>query len=224
MKLNQMIDHTKLGAAVDKAAIDKLVEEARTYQFKSVCVTPVWVTYVKRALAKSDVLVCTVIGFPHGAHTTEVKALEAAVAIRDGADELDMVIDVNALKSGRHDDVLNDIKAVVKIAGERTVKVIIETCYLNREDIIAASKLVVKGGARFVKTSTGFGPNGAQLDDVRLMKDTVGDKAEVKASGGVRTYDDALKMIEAGATRIGTSNGVEIVTQRRKQDDSNTAY
>lgn len=224
MKLNQMIDHTKLGAAVDQAAIDKLVEEARTYQFKSVCVTPVWVTYVKRALAKSDVLVCTVIGFPHGAHTTEVKALEAAVAIRDGADELDMVIDVNALKSGRHDDVLNDIKAVVKIAGERTVKVIIETCYLNREDIIAASKLVVKGGARFVKTSTGFGPNGAQLDDVRLMKDTVGDKAEVKASGGVRTYDDALKMIEAGATRIGTSNGVEIVTQRRKQDDSNTAY
>ncbi len=224
MKLNQMIDHTKLGAAIDQAAIDKLIEEAKTYEFKSVCVNPVWVTYVKAALEKSGVLVCTVIGFPHGTHTTEVKALEAAIAVRDGADELDMVIDVNALKSGRHQDVVNDIKAVVKVAGERTVKVIIETCYLNKEDIIAASKLVVKGGARFVKTSTGFGTHGARLEDVKLMKETVGDKAEVKASGGVRTYEDALKMIDAGATRIGTSNGVDIVTQRRKQDDSNPAY
>lgn len=224
MQLNKMIDHTKLGANVQKSQIDQLIEEAKTYDFKSVCVNPIWVSYAKEALQSTDVLVCTVIGFPHGTHTAEVKAYESIQAVKDGADELDMVINVFALKSNDLDTIKKEIKAVVKEAKGRTVKVIIETCYLTKEDIVTASKLVVECGAQFVKTSTGFGTGGATVDDVKLMKDTVKDNAEVKASGGVRTYEDALKMIEAGATRIGTSNGVDIVTKRRKEDDTNTSY
>lgn len=224
MKLNKMIDHTKLGANVSLAQINQLIDEAKTYDFKSVCVNPHWVSYAKKELKKTDVLVCTVIGFPHGTHLPEVKAFEAMEAVKDGADELDMVINVYNLKAGLDHLVKEDIKGVVKAGAGRTVKVILETCYLTPEEIVRASKLAVEAGAHFVKTSTGFGTYGARVEDVKLMKDTVQDKAEVKASGGVRTYEDAMKMIEAGATRIGTSNGIDIIKQRRDQSDSNTSY
>jgi len=224
MQLNKMIDHTKLGASINKAQIDQLVDEAKTYDFKSVCVNPIWVKYAKHKLKKTDVLVCTVIGFPHGTHSANVKAYEALEAVNDGADELDMVINVNALKTKDYHTILHEIKGVVAAAEKRTVKVIIETCYLTPEEIVKASELVLEAGAQFVKTSTGFGTYGARVEDVKLMKDTVKDKAEVKASGGVRTYEDALKMIEAGATRIGTSNGVDIMNKRGKTNDSNTTY
>ncbi|MBE0701222.1 MAG: deoxyribose-phosphate aldolase, partial [Acholeplasmataceae bacterium] len=153
-----------------------------------------------------------------------IKAYEAKQALKDGADELDMVMNIQALKSKDYHTVLNEIKGVVQQAQGKTVKVIIETCYLSLEEIVQASTLVVEAKANFVKTSTGFGTYGARVEDVKLMKNTVKDQAEVKASGGVRTYEDALKMIEAGATRIGTSNGVDIVNKRRKEDDSNTTY
>jgi deoxyribose-phosphate aldolase len=224
MQINKMIDHTKLGANIAKAQIDQLIDDAKTYDFKSVCVNPIWVKYAKHQLKKTDVLVCTVIGFPHGTHQTEIKEMEALVAVKDGADELDMVINVYALKAKDYHLILDEIKRVVQKAEGRTVKVIIETCYLSPEEIIKASELVVQAGAQFVKTSTGFGTYGARVEDVILMKKTVGTNAEVKASGGVRTYEDALKMIEAGATRIGTSNGVDIVNQRRNEHDTNTSY
>lgn len=223
MFIHKMIDHTKLGASVNKAQIDQLIDEAKTYDFKSVCVNPIWVKYAKHQLKKTDVLVCTVVGFPHGTHSPEVKAFEAEVAVKDGADELDMVINVHALKAKDYHTIQKEIEGVVKQASGRTVKVIIETCYLSPEEIVIASKLVVESHAQFVKTSTGFGTYGARVEDVKLMKDTVGELAEVKASGGVRTYEDAMKMIEAGATRIGTSNGVDIV-KRSVNHDSNTTY
>lgn len=224
MQLNKMIDHTKLGASINKEQIDKLIGEAKEFDFKSVCVNPVWVKYAKHQLKKTDVLVCTVIGFPHGTHQPEVKAFEAEVAVKDGADELDMVINVNALKSKDYHTISAEIKGVVEKGEGRTVKVILETCYLTPEEIVKASELAVEAGAHFVKTSTGFGTSGAKIEDVQLMKKTVGNRAEVKASGGVRTYEDAVKMVEAGATRIGTSNGVDIVQKGRTTHDTNTSY
>lgn len=224
MQLNKMIDHTKLGANINKEQIDKLIVEAKEFDFKSVCVNPVWVKYAKHQLKKTDVLVCTVIGFPHGTHQPQVKVFEAGEAVKDGADELDMVINVNALKSKDYHTILAEIKGVVEKGEGRTVKVILETCYLSPEEIVKASELSVQAGAHFVKTSTGFGTSGARIEDVQLMKKTVGDRAQVKASGGVRTYEDAVKMVEAGATRIGTSNGVDIVQKGRTTHDSNTSY
>lgn len=225
MNINKMIDHTKLGANVSKASIDQLITEAKTYDFKSVCVNPHWVSYAKQHLNQTDVLVCTVIGFPHGTHQPEVKAYEAKQAVSDGADELDMVINVYALKSGDDQTILNEIKGVVQAGEGRTVKVILETCYLTPEEIVRGCKLAEEAGAHFVKTSTGFGTYGARVEDVKLMKETVKDHLEVKASGGVRTYEDALKMIEVGATRIGTSNGVDIVNKKGvNKNDSNTSY
>lgn len=224
MKLNKYLDHTKLGANVSLEQINKLIDEAKEYDFKSVCVNPIFVSYAKKALKNTDVLVCTVIGFPHGTHTKEIKRLEAEDAVLNGADELDMVININALKEGNDDLVLDEIKAVVAAAKGRIVKVIIETCYLTKEEIVRVSNLVVMAKANFVKTSTGFGTGGAKVEDVKLMKDTVKDNAEVKASGGVRTYDDAIMMINAGATRIGTSNGVDIILKKEKKNDTNTTY
>jgi len=224
MQMNKMIDHTKLGASVNKEQIDKLIGEAKEFDFKSVCVNPVWVKYAKHQLKKTDVLVCTVIGFPHGTHQPQVKAFEAETAVKDGADELDMVININALKSKDYHTISAEIKGVVEKGEGRTVKVILETCYLTPEEIVKASELAVLAGAHFVKTSTGFGTSGAKIEDIQLMKKTVGDRAQVKASGGVRTYEDALKMVEAGATRIGTSNGVDIVQKGRAINDTNTSY
>jgi deoxyribose-phosphate aldolase len=224
MDLNKYIDHTKLGANVSQAQIDQLIEEAKTYDFKSVCVNPIWVKHAAHKLKNTDVLVCTVIGFPHGTHHHLVKAYETLEAINDGADEIDMVINVAALKSKDYHTTLTEIKGVVENADGRCVKVIIETCYLTEDEIVKACELAVEAKATFVKTSTGFGTGGATIEDVKLMKKTVGYDALVKASGGVRTYEDAVKMIEAGASRIGTSNGVDIVNKRRNENDTNTTY
>ncbi len=224
MEMNKYIDHTKLGANVSKAQIDQLIEEAKTYEFKSVCINPVWVKYAAHKLKKTDVLVCTVIGFPHGTHHHLVKAYETLEAVNDGADEIDMVINVQALKSKDYHTTLQEIKGVVENADGRCVKVIIETCYLTEDEIVKACELAVEAKATFVKTSTGFGTGGATVEHVKLMKKTVKDNALVKASGGVRTFEDATKMILAGASRIGTSNGVDIVSRRSKENDTNTTY
>ena len=224
MKLNKYIDHTKLGANVSKAQIDQLIKEAIEYDFKSVCVNPIWVAYAKEKLKGTDVLVCTVIGFPHGTHTPIIKTQETLDAVINGADELDVVINVFALKNKDYDVIKDELEGVVIAAGGRTVKVILETCYLTDAEIVKASELAVESGVHFVKTSTGFGSAGATVEHVKLMKDTVKEEAEVKASGGVRTYADALKMIDAGATRIGTSNGVDIVNKKENKNDTNTTY
>lgn len=211
MELNKYIDHTYLKAFGGKEVIEKLCKEARDNHFMSVCVNPCNVKLAKELLEGSDVLVCTVIGFPLGQNTTEVKAFETADAIKNGAKECDMVINVAKLKDKDYDYVENEIRVLKNICGNLTLKVIIETCYLTKDEIKKACELSVNAGADFVKTSTGFGTGGALVDDVKLMADTVSDKAYVKASGGVKTYEDAMKMIDAGASRIGTSNGIEIV-------------
>ncbi|CDR50768.1 deoxyribose-phosphate aldolase [Staphylococcus schweitzeri] len=211
MKFEKYIDHTLLKPESTRTQIDKIIDEAKAYNFKSVCVNPTHVKYAAKRLADSDVLVCTVIGFPLGASTTATKAFETEDAIQNGADEIDMVINIGALKDERYEAVQQDIEAVVKAAKGHTVKVIIETVLLNHDEIVKASELTKAAGADFVKTSTGFAGGGATAEDVKLMKDTVGADVEVKASGGVRNLEDFNKMVEAGATRIGASAGVQIM-------------
>ncbi|REI06554.1 deoxyribose-phosphate aldolase [Staphylococcus felis] len=211
MNYEKYIDHTLLKPETTRAQIDRIIEEAKTYHFKSVCVNPTHVEYAAQQLEGSDVLVCTVIGFPLGASTTETKAFETRDAIAKGADEIDMVINIGALKDGRDDDVQRDIAAVVEAAQGHTVKVIIETVLLTDNEKVKASELSKAAGAHFVKTSTGFAGGGATPEDVKLMKDTVGDALEVKASGGVRNLDDFKAMLDAGATRVGASAGVQIM-------------
>ncbi|UXR30341.1 deoxyribose-phosphate aldolase [Staphylococcus simulans] len=211
MNYEKYIDHTLLKPESTLQQIDKIIEEAKEYHFKSVCVNPTHVAYAAEKLADSDVLVCTVIGFPLGASTSEVKACETKDAISKGADEIDMVINIGALKDGRYDDVQADIAAVVEASGDKTVKVIIETVLLTDEEKVKACELSKAAGADFVKTSTGFAGGGATPEDVKLMKDTVGDALEVKASGGVRNLADFQAMLEAGATRVGASAGVQIM-------------
>lgn len=209
--ITAMIDHTLLKADAGRAAILKLAEEAKQYGFASVCVNPTWVKTAAEILKDSPVKVCTVIGFPLGASAPEVKAFEAAHAIAEGAGEVDMVINIGALKDGDDDFVRRDIVGVVQAAaGKALVKVIIETCLLTDEEIVRASKLSVEAGADFVKTSTGFSTGGATVEAVELMRKTVGPDVGVKASGGVRSLADAEAMIKAGATRLGTSAGVAI--------------
>ncbi|NJE46176.1 deoxyribose-phosphate aldolase [Thermococcus sp. GR7] len=207
------IDHTNLKPYATADDIIKLCDEAKRYNFYAVCVNPYRVKLAKEQLKGSNVKVATVIGFPLGATPTEVKVFEAKKALEDGADELDMVINIGALKDGDYEYVRRDIEEVVKVAHEKgaIVKVIIETCYLTEEEKIKACELAKEAGADFVKTSTGFGTGGATVEDVRLMRKVVGPDMGVKASGGVRTYEQAMAMIEAGATRIGTSSGVKIV-------------
>lgn len=206
-----MIDHTLLKAETTKAQIDKICQEALKYEFASVCVNPTWVKNSSEILAGSNVKVCTVIGFPLGATTPQVKAFETTNAIENGAGEIDMVINIGALKDGNYDLVLEDIKAVVTAANGTLVKVIIETSLLTDEEKVKACELSVEAGADFVKTSTGFSTGGATAEDVALMRKTVGPEVGVKASGGVRSLEDMQKMIEAGATRIGASSGVAIM-------------
>ena len=210
MNYRKLIDHTLLKADASKEAIVKLCQEAKDFGLCSVCVNPGFVSTCAEELTGSDVKVCTVVGFPLGATSTPAKAFETKQAVLDGANEIDMVINISRLKD--HDDefVYEDVKAVVEAAGGNVVKVIIETCLLTEEEKVRACKLCVKAGAHFVKTSTGFSTAGATPADVKLMKDTVGDAAEVKAAGGVRSYDDLVKMVEAGATRIGTSGGPKL--------------
>lgn len=213
MKLSKYIDHTLLKPAVTQDEIFELCQEAMENDFFSVCINPAWVQMAAEILMDSDVKVCTVIGFPLGASTSEVKAFETMNAIQNGADEVDMVINIGALKSGNHDLVYNDIKAVCDAAGSSAlVKVIIESSLLDSDEIVKASELAKKAGADFVKTSTGFNGEGAKVEDVALMRMTVGEDMGVKASGGVKSAEDALKMIESGATRIGASSGIEIVS------------
>jgi len=196
-----------------------LLSEAREYDFASVCVNPTWVKHAKTGLEGSDVKVCTVVGFPLGATTSAVKAFETKEAVQNGADEIDMVINVGALKSGNLDLVESDIRAVVEAANGTLVKVILETCLLTDEEKVKACQLAQKAGADFVKTSTGFSTGGATVEDVALMRKTVGPDMGVKASGGARSYEDALAFIEAGATRIGTSAGVAIMKGEEASGD-----
>ncbi len=207
------IDHTNLRAYATEDDIIRLCDEAKEYGFYAVCVNPYRVRLAKERLEGTDVKVASVIGFPLGATPTEVKVFEAKKALEDGADELDMVINIGALKDGDYEYVRKDIEEVVKVAREKgaIVKVIIETCYLTDEEKVKACELAKEAGAHFVKTSTGFGTGGATVEDVRLMRQVVGPEMGVKAAGGIRTYEQAVAMIEAGATRIGTSSGVKIV-------------
>lgn len=211
-KISKYIDHTLLKPEATSEEIEKLCQEAKEYDFKTVCVNPTWVDYSLKALEGSDVGVTTVIGFPLGANTSEIKAAEAKQAVEKGAADVDMVINIGALKNEDYDTVLADIQAVVDAAnGKAIVKVIIETSLLTKTEKVRACELAKEAGADFVKTSTGFSTGGATLEDVKLMRVTVGPKMGVKASGGVRSYEDAIEMIEAGATRIGASSGIAIV-------------
>lgn len=208
----RMIDHTILRADAARGDLVKLLDEAKRHRFASVCVNPCWVKLCREALHGTGVKVCTVVGFPLGANATETKAFETRRACYDGAEEIDMVINVGALKSGDTNFVERDIRAVVESAGPRaTVKVILENAYLSREEKIAGCGAALRAKADYVKTSTGFGPTGATVDDVRLMRETVGPRMGVKAAGGIRTRGDAEEMIRAGATRVGASASVAIV-------------
>lgn len=219
MKLNKYIDHTILKPETTKEQVAQILAEAKEYDFASVCVNPTWVAYAAQELKDSDVKVCTVIGFPLGANTPALKAFETKDAIENGADEIDMVINIGALKSKNDELVLEDIKAVVEASGDKLVKVIIETCLLTEEEKVKACQLSKEAGADFVKTSTGFSTGGATVEDVALMRKTVGSDMGVKASGGARSYEDAIAFIEAGATRIGASSGVAIMKGEKADGD-----
>ncbi|MCK5411602.1 MAG: deoxyribose-phosphate aldolase [Gemmatimonadetes bacterium] len=211
--LSHLIDHTLLKPDATQDEIAQLAYEARKYGFASVCVNPSWVKLCSDLLKGSDVVVCTVVGFPLGATSTEAKVFEAQKAVRDGSTEVDMVINVGALKSRDYELVERDIASVARVvhAGGAILKVIIETALLTYEEKVAASQLAKVAGADFVKTSTGFGPGGATAEDVALMRRVVGPRMGVKASGGIRTYADAQKMVAAGASRIGASASVKII-------------
>jgi len=215
--LAKTIDHTLLKAIATEQQVRELCVEARKYGFASVCVNPSWVPLCAKELAGSDIAVCTVIGFPLGANATATKAAEAKLAASQGARELDMVINLGAAKAGDWKAVEEDIRGVVVAGTEAAsgvlIKVIIETCYLTDVEKVRACEAAMRAGAKFVKTSTGFGTGGASADDVRLMRKTVGDKLQVKASGGIRSYHDAILMLDAGADRIGASSSIAIVAE-----------
>lgn len=219
MNYAKFIDHTLLKPDATQTQIDSIVDEAKQYGFKSVCINPTHVKHAAEQLLNTEVLVCTVIGFPLGASTTETKVFETENAIAHGASEIDMVINIGALKAQRFEEVQKDIEGVVGAANGKTVKVIIETCLLTDEEKVKACELSKAAGADFVKTSTGFNGGGATVEDVQLMKQTVGDALEVKASGGVRNLEDFNNMLEAGATRIGASAGVQIIQGLESDSD-----
>lgn len=212
-ELNKMIDHTMLKADASRSVIARYCEEALAFGFASVCVNTGFVSLVAEKLKGSDVKTCCVVGFPLGAMSTSAKAYETEIAVKEGAQEVDMVINISALKDGEDEAVRKDIQAVVEAAkkGNAIVKVIIETCLLTDEEKKRACILAVEGGAEFVKTSTGFSTGGATVEDIRLMRTVVGDRALVKASGGIRTKEEAQAMIMAGADRIGTGDGKLLV-------------
>ncbi len=207
----RLIEHTLLKPYEPASSIIRLCDEALKYGFGGVCVSPYWVRLCAEKLKGSSVKVVTVVGFPLGMCRPDVKAFEASKAVEDGADEIDMVMNLGAFKSGDYDTVLRDIEGVAETGVP--VKVILETCYLTSDEIVKACRIAVQAGASYVKTSTGFGPEGAKAEHVRLMKEAVGGKAGVKAAGGIRTARKALEMIEAGADRIGTSSGVKIIEE-----------
>ena len=215
MELNKYIDHTLLKPEATKEQITKLCQEARQYDFASVCVNTCYVPLAKQLLVGSDVKVCCVVGFPLGAMDTVSKAFEAKTAVENGAQEVDMVINIGALKDKDYDYVTKDIAAVVEASQPAIVKVIIEACLLTDEEKVEACKCSMNAKAEFVKTSTGFSTHGATPEDVALMKKTVGNVCKVKAAGGVRSYDDAMKMIEAGADRLGCSAGIKVMEEAK---------
>ncbi|MDS1003027.1 deoxyribose-phosphate aldolase [Clostridium sporogenes] len=211
MKLSKYIDHTLLKPQATEKDILKLIEEAKIYDFASVCINPSWVKLAHENLKDTDVKVCTVIGFPLGATSTSTKIYETQVAIEDGADEIDMVISVGQLKSENDEYVREEIKKIVEASKDKLVKVIIETCLLTKEEKIKACILAKEAGADYVKTSTGFSTGGAKPEDIKLMRETVGENMGVKASGGIHTKEEMETMIENGATRIGASCGVQLI-------------
>ncbi len=211
MNYNKMIDHTVLKADTPLETVKRICDEAMEYGFASVCINPCHVAYCADYLKDSDVNVCTVAGFPLGANTSAVKAFETKDAIANGADEIDMVMNIGALKDKNYDLVRDDVKAVVEAANGTLVKVILETCLLTEDEIKKACELCVEAKADYVKTSTGFSTRGATIEDVQIMKAAVQGKAKVKAAGGVRTHEDMVKIVEAGADRIGTSAGCSLV-------------
>lgn len=211
MNYKKMIDHTVLKADTPLETVKRICDEAMEYGFASVCINPCHVAYCADYLKDSDVNVCTVIGFPLGANTSAVKAFETKDAIANGADEIDMVMNIGALKDKNYDLVRDDVKAVVEAANGTLVKVILETCLLTEDEIKKACELCVEAKADYVKTSTGFSTRGATIEDVRIMKEAVHGKAKVKAAGGVRTPEDMVKIVAAGADRIGTSAGCSLV-------------
>lgn len=218
------IDHTNLSPQSGKSKIAELCEQAKVHGFKSVCVAPFYVALAAELLKECEVLVCTVVGFPLGYSTSQVKAFETKCAIDDGADEIDMVINNCLVADGLYDQVTSDISSVVKAAGGKTVKVILETCLLSDEQITQASLCAKNAGANFVKTSTGFSTGGATENAVKLMKEAVQNQLEVKASGGIRSTEKAKLMVEAGATRLGTSSSIQIVEGSHSSDSSKNDY
>lgn len=208
---SKMFDHTLLKADATSKQIDKICEEALQYDFASVCCNSCYTAYVSEKLRGSDVMTCTVVGFPLGQMSTRAKAAETEFAVEDGAEEIDMVINIGALKEGRDDFVLEDIRAVKKACKSAGLKVIIETCLLSEEEKIRACRLAKEAGADFVKTSTGFSTGGAKAEDVALMRKTVGKDTKVKASGGIHTKEEAEAMVAAGADRLGTSATIDIL-------------
>ena len=215
----KLFDHTILKADATEAAVAKICAEAKEYDFMSVCVNTYYTAFVAEQLKDSNVKVCTVVGFPLGQMSTKAKALETKCAVEDGADEIDMVLNVAALKDGKYDVVLEDIKAVKTACGDALLKVILETCLLTKEEIVKACELSVEAGADFVKTSTGFSTGGATAEDIALMRKTVGPDIGVKASGGVRDSKGAIAMVEAGANRIGASATIAILSGAKSDSD-----
>jgi deoxyribose-phosphate aldolase len=211
VNIHRMIDHTLLKAQATKDQVEQLCLEAKTHSFRTVCVQPYWVSFCHTLLAGSDTEVCTVVGFPLGGELSSTKAQQAQAAIRDGAMEIDMVINIGAAKSGDWKTVESDIALVAQATGDKILKVILETGYLSDEEISRASLAAKQAGADFVKTSTGFGNRGASLEDIALMRAAVGDSLQIKASGGIRDLEAAKAMIAAGASRLGTSASVAII-------------
>ena len=211
MEINKYIDHTNLKAYASKEDIETLCKEVKKYNFASVCVNPYYVSYAYELLKNTDVKVCTVIGFPLGQNTNFIKASEARDAINNGADEIDMVINIAALKNQDYDYVKEEIKCIKEVVNDKILKVIIETCYLTKEEIIKMTKICNEVEVDFIKTSTGFGPNGAKIEDIDVINAYKSNNLQIKASGGIKNYQDALSFINKGVTRIGTSNGVKIM-------------
>lgn len=216
MKMNKYFDHTLLAANATRNEVEQLCKEAKEYDFMSVCVNPYFVPLAKKELAGSDVKVCTVIGFPLGQMSTKAKAFEANDAVKMGADEVDMVINVSALKEQDYDYVRNEIHEIKEACEGKLLKVILECCYLSKEEIKKASELAKEAGADFVKTSTGFGKGGAKAEDVKIMRETVGPDMGVKAAGGIHTLADFKAMVDAGANRIGCSHSIQIMEESKK--------
>ena len=219
MLSSKLFDHTILKADAKEAAVIKICNEAKEHGFMSVCINSYYTAFVAEQLKETEVKVCTVVGFPLGQMSTKAKAFETECAVADGAQEIDMVINVAALKDGKYDEVMNDIKAVKTACGTALLKVILETCLLTKEEIVKACEICVDAGADFVKTSTGFSTGGATAEDIALMRKSVGPNVGVKASGGVRDSKAALEMVEAGASRIGASATIAILAGAKSNSD-----